>query len=448
MTTQSTEPVAPAEAQQSSTILRRLRLSVFLVSLPFGMLLFGLPLIARELGASAVAIGGLLAVYALIIVVAQPVVGYGLDHFGRRPFLIVGLLGYAFSSAIFGLASDLGGLFLAQLAQGVGSGLLWLAALAVVSDLAPEDNLGREYGRIEEMSIRGVLIGTAAGFALLHLVSRTALGDAFGGGESLISGWRILFLGFTAATLLAVALAWRGVPESLERGADLPEEAPATSHDQPVESDEKWRLPGQLRILLGIVILTAIATAILDPILIKYLNDNVSTNLFMVALAFLPAALAGSVLPSRLGGLSDRFGRRPPLIIALLVSGLATLAVPFVQSLWPLALLWVFEAAAFAAAVPAEEALVVDISGGERQGTALGYYTAAGGLGGVIGPLLGGWLYDRFAAVGAFGTSALLMALGAVLILLFVREPPRVKLATSRARNDHENLRNSTAGHW
>jgi MFS transporter, DHA1 family, multidrug resistance protein len=434
MTTQSTEPVAPAETQQSSTILRRLRLSVFLVSLPFGMLLFGLPLIARELGASALAIGGLLAVYALIIVVAQPVVGYGLDRFGRRPFLITGLLGYAVSNAIFGLASDLGGLFLAQLTQGLGSGLLWLAALAVVSDLAPEDNLGQEYGRIEEMSIRGVLIGTAVGFAVLHLVSRTALGDAFGGGESLISGWRFLFLGFTTATLLAVALVWRGVPESLERSTDLPEEAPATPHGQSVKADGKWRLPGQLRIFLVIVILTATAAEILSPILIKYLYDNVSTNLFMVALAFLPAALAGSVLPSRLGGLSDRFGRRPPLIIALIVSGLAALAVPFVQSLWPLALLWVFEAAAFAAATPAEEALVVDLAGGEREGTALGYYTAAAGLGGVIGPLLGGWLYDRFAALGTFGISALLMVIGAIFIFLFVREPPRMK---SQTQNDH-----------
>jgi MFS family permease len=108
-----------------------------------------------------------------------------------------------------------------------------------------------------------------------------------------------------------------------------------------------------------------------------------------------------------------------------------------VQSLWPLALLWVIEAAAFAAATPAEEALVVDLAGGERQGTALGYYTAAAGLGGVIGPLLGGWLYDRFAAVGAFGVSALLMVIGAGLIFLLVREPSRSKLAASRARNDH-----------
>ncbi len=150
MTTLLKVPAVITAAKQSADALRRLRLSVFFASLPFGMLLFGLALIARELGASALAIGGLLAIYALIIVAVQPVVGYGLDRFGRRPFLIAGLLGYAFSNAIFGLASAVGGLYLAQLAQGIGSGLLWLAGLAIVSDLAPADCRGREYGRVEE----------------------------------------------------------------------------------------------------------------------------------------------------------------------------------------------------------------------------------------------------------------------------------------------------------
>ena len=413
--------------RQTAISLRRLNLSVLLVSLPFGMLVLGLPLIARELGASAVAIGGLFSIYSLIIVVLQPIVGHGLDRFGRRPFLIIGLLGFAFSNAVFGLASGVAGLYVAQVGQGVGAGLLWVAVLSVVSDLAPDDCRGEEYGRIEEMAFRGLLLGSLVGFALLWLLSR----DDLGGGLTFIAGWRILFLGYTAAALLATAIIWRGVPESLQRSADDPEEDTAVSTDQPVEPKEKWRLPGQLRVFLGIVVLTAIAAEILSPVLMKYLNDNVSSNMFVIALAFLPAAIAGSVLPSRLGGLSDRFGRRPPLIIALLVGALAALAVPFVQSLWPLALLWVFEAAAFAAATPAEEALVVDIAGGERQGTALGYYTAAAALGGVIGPLLGGWLYGRFAAVGAFGTSALLMALGAVLILLFVREPSHSKATTS-----------------
>jgi MFS family permease len=427
MATLSSEPVAVADAKRTSTILRKLRFSVFLTSLSFGMLVFGLPLIARELGVSTLAIGGLLAAYALIVVAVQPVVGYGLDRFGRRPFLLVGLLGYACSNAIFGLASDVGGLLLAQLVQGIGAGLLWLAVLAVVSDLASEDSLGQEYGRIEEMSIRGILIGTLVGFALLYLLSRGTLDLISGGGESPVAGWRLLFLGYTAAALLAVALVWRGVPESLERGADRPPKASVVSKAQVLKMADRPRISGQLRIFLVIVILTATAAALLSPILIKYLVDNVSTNLFMVALAFLPATLAGSVLPSRLGGLSDRFGRRPPLIIALLVSALAALAVPFVQSLWPLALLWVFEAAAFAAAVPAEEALVVDLADEEHQGRALGFFTAAAGLGGVIGPLLGGWLYDRFAAGGAFGTCALLLAAGAALIFLLVREPARQK---------------------
>jgi MFS family permease len=416
---------------RSAASLHKLRLCVLLASLPLGMLVLGLPLIAREMGASALATGGLLAIYALIVVAVQPIVGYGLDRFGRRPFLIVGLLGYAVSNAVFVLINGVGSLFIAQLAQGVGSGLLWLAILAVVSDLAPDDCRGEEYGRLEEMAFRGILFGSLVGFAVLYLLSR----DAYAGGLTLIGGWRVLFLGFTAATLLAAAIAWRGIPESLERNGerisrrsgDRPEAAPAIPEDQPVEMADKWHFPGQLRILLGIVVLTAIAAGILSPILIKHLSDTVSANLFIIALAFLPAAIAGSVLPSRLGGLSDRFGRRPPMTIALLVSGVAALAVPFVKSLWPLALLWVIEAAAFAAATPAEEALVIDISGDERQGTALGYYTAAAGLGGVIGPLLGGWLYDHFAALGAFGVSALVMVLGAVLVLLFVREPARTQ---------------------
>ena len=101
-----------------------------------------MPLVAREVGASALVIGSLLSVSALIIVAVQPVVGVGLDRFGRRSFLIVGLLGYACSNAIFRLASGITTLFLAQIAQGIGSGLVWVAALTIVSDLTFANSLG------------------------------------------------------------------------------------------------------------------------------------------------------------------------------------------------------------------------------------------------------------------------------------------------------------------
>ena len=120
MTTLSSEPVAAVDAKQSFNSLRKLRFSVLLASLPFGMLQLGFPLVAREMGASALVIGGLLSVSALIIVAVQPVVGLGLDRVGRKLFLMVGLLGYAFSNAIFGLTSGMPGLFLTRLAQGIG----------------------------------------------------------------------------------------------------------------------------------------------------------------------------------------------------------------------------------------------------------------------------------------------------------------------------------------
>ncbi len=116
------------------------------------------------------------------------------------------------------------------------------------------------------------------------------------------------------------------------------------------------------------------------------------------------------------------------------MAGLAAAAVPFVRSLWPLAVLWVLEAAAFAAATPAEEALVIDLADNARQGSALGYYTAAAALGGVIGPLLGGWIYGRYGAGGAFFTTALLLVLGAILIVLLVREPSRAKVVPPPTR--------------
>ena len=107
----------------SDRYLRSLRLSIFLTCFPFGMLLFGVPLIAREMGAGSLAIGGLFSAYAAIIVISQPLIGRGLDRLGRRPFLLAGLLAYALSNLVFALASGVRGLYLAQVGQGVGSSL-------------------------------------------------------------------------------------------------------------------------------------------------------------------------------------------------------------------------------------------------------------------------------------------------------------------------------------
>jgi DHA1 family multidrug resistance protein-like MFS transporter len=403
--------------------LQRLRTGIFFVSLPFGILMFALPLVGREMGASALEIGGLFSIFALMLVIVRPLVGHGLDRFGRRPFLIAGLLGYALANAGYALATDLRGLYVARLAQGLGSGLMWLAAYAIVADLAPADHRGGRYGQVEEMASRGGIAGALVGFTLLGFFGR---GDVETG---IRGGWQILFGIYTIAALIGVVIAWRGVPETHQRSMAVPASTAAGVTDHP-RPERPWQLPGQLRILMGIVLLTSSASALLAPILMIYLRDHVTGDLFQLGWAYLPAALVGAVLPSRFGRLSDRYGRRPPMAGALLTGAAISLLIPGLRSLWLLALLWVLEAAAFAAAVPAEEALVVDIAGADRRGTAFGYYTAAAGLGAVVGPLLGGWIYDTFTASWAFRANALMLGVGAALILLLIREPHRTQVAT------------------
>jgi len=76
-----------------------------------------------------------------------------------------------------------------------------------------------------------------------------------------------------------------------------------------------------------------------------------------------------------------------------------------------------------AAAAPAQEALVADLTGGEERGTGYGLYTFAASLGAVVGPLLGGWLYDNSGHVTPFYVNGVVLLAAAVLAVLLLRSP-------------------------
>ncbi|HIG42837.1 MAG: MFS transporter [bacterium] len=78
----------------------------FLVAFPVFFLSFLLPIYGKILGASAMEIGGLFTVFTVSLIVIRPLVGVGLDRYGRRWFLISALLVYAATSLIFSVASS------------------------------------------------------------------------------------------------------------------------------------------------------------------------------------------------------------------------------------------------------------------------------------------------------------------------------------------------------
>lgn len=383
-----------AVTKRRGSHLTTLHLSIFLVSFPFGIIAFVLPIYSRQMGASALEIGSLFSAFSLAAVLLRPLVGRAIDRYGRKPFFLIGIGAYMASMLLFFSAHNLTYLFLARMTQGVGSAFLWLSAYAMVSDLASGEERGSSFGQVDQRLWQGALVGTTVGMIL----------TAFLGLEQ---GWRLTFSSFALLSGLALLLAWIRLEETQKVR---------------LETEPQPLLGGQLAILMAIVLLTSIAYSIIGPIIMIFLQDRFSTEVGILALAYLPSALIYSFLPSHMGRIADKVGRRLPMALGLLTGAIFALLLPNLRSLLFLTILWAAEALAFSAATPAEEALVADLSGQESRGTAFGLYTFAYSLGSVIGPPIGGWLYDHWGYASPFYLTTVTLLLGTCLIALAIKE--------------------------
>jgi MFS transporter, DHA1 family, solute carrier family 18 (vesicular amine transporter), member 1/2 len=95
-----------------------------------------------------------------------------------------------------------------------------------------------------------------------------------------------------------------------------------------------------------------------------------------------------------MGALSDRLGRKRPMMAALFVLALSTLAFAYARSLPMLFFARMLQGAADAVTWVVGFALITDLYGDAERGRAMGLAMAGSTLGIIVGPLLGGWLYE------------------------------------------------------
>ena len=94
---------------------------------------------------------------------------------------------------------------------------------------------------------------------------------------------------------------------------------------------------------MGIVFVGTVATSMLSPLLMVYLQDRFTTDIGTLGLAFIPAALVYAFLPSRLGQVSDKLGRRIPMIIGLVGSSIVSISFVYISKIELLIIFWVLE---------------------------------------------------------------------------------------------------------
>lgn len=135
------------------------------------------------------------------------------------------------------------------------------------------------------------------------------------------------------------------------------------------------------------------------PRLVEQIQGNLNAPGAEAAAAGIVGALAATYAAMQflcapaLGVLSDRFGRRPILLIALFGSGLDYFAMGFANSLWVLFVTRAINGLS-GASFGVCNAYVADVTPPEKRAAGFGMMGAAFGLGFVFGPLLGGILGD------------------------------------------------------
>ena len=401
----------PTNLDTTARSLWVMRRALLLSSFPIGVLTLGIPIYGpSNLHMNATQVGTLLSVYALMTLIMRPMVGPAMDRFGRRRFFLAGLALQMLSNFFIATGSSYEWLFWGRVMQGIAAGALWLSAYAITADLAAQGGHGNLFGSVEEMLARGGLYGAIVGGPIL-LLSRF---DP--------TAWKIVFGFYAILNAFGLWLAWQHLPE--------------TYHKAPRQAvvSEIPAITKPLLLLAGLVLCTSSANAGLTPILIQFVQSNINKDALVLALAYLPSALVFSFFQSRLGKVADRVGRKPPIAAGLITSGVSSMLAPNIAILLPIigqwvllpyTLLWVSEAIAFSAATPAEQALVADLSGERSRGKSFGLYTSAVSIGQVIGPILSGMLYDSIAHTAPFYFNTIVLWLGAVIILLFIKAPHR-----------------------
>ncbi len=177
-----------------------------------------------------------------------------------------------------------------------------------------------------------------------------------------------------------------------------------------------------LLVILAAVTLDAIGIGLIFPILPALLRDvghttEVATTLgLMLALYSAMQFLFSPVL----GVLSDRFGRRPVLLISLAGAAIDYVVMAFAPELWMLVIGRAI-AGITSANMAVATAYITDISSQDERAKRFGYFHAMFGIGFIIGPVLGGILGDYWVRA-PFLAAALLNAVNFSLALFVLPE--------------------------
>ncbi len=383
-----------------------LAFTLLVMMLGYGMVMPIMPFYIEHFGAGGTELGWLMAAYSLMQLLCAPVWGILSDRYGRKPILSFGVLGYAITLFMFGLANSFLMLLIARSLSGVLSSATMPTAMAYIGDNVPQEEKSKGMGQLGAMTGVGVILGPILG----GLLSTDSLSLPF------FIGSGLAFL----ALLLVIFLLPESKPVPSKGSTDL---RPDISHlGTPRVFDTYLRVAlSPAGILLLLIFIMSFGMTNFQGMIGLYVVDKFAFNTKQVGAIWMIMGIVLIVAQGVLvGPLTKKLGNLNLIKIGLLGGAvgfvLVALAVDYITTLLALGLFML----AIALIGPALNSYISAFAG-ERQGTIMGLNSAMTSLGRVIGPLWGGYIYDIDIEYPFFSGAATL-ALGLLVSLVSLQK--------------------------
>ncbi|MGX8238413.1 MFS transporter [Exiguobacterium undae] len=354
--------------QNNKLILSTLLLNLFIAFLGIGLVIPVTPTIMNELNISGSTVGYMVSAFAFAQLILSPLAGRAVDKYGRKPMIIIGLFIFSMSELLFGLGQSVEVLFASRILGGVSAAFIMPAVTAFIADITTNETRPKALGYMSAAISTGFIIGPGIGGFLADL------------------GTRVPFFFAAAFGLFAMVLSVFTLRE-------------------PKRHYENTTIPKQKTgfrkvfsplyfIAFMVLLISSFGLASFESLFALFVDRKFGFTAKDIALAISLGAIVGVIVQV---GLFERltrwFGEIRLIRYSLIGSTLLVLVMTYVTSYLAIILVTMVVFVGFDLMRPAVTTYLSKIAGNE-QGFVGGMNSMFTSIGNILGPIIGGILFD------------------------------------------------------
>ncbi len=348
-------------------------LTILVDMIGFGIVIPILPLYAIQFHATDLQIGILFGCFSLMQLLSAPLLGRLSDKIGRRPVLMLSILGTAISFGILGFANTLVMLFVGRLLDGASGGNI-STAQAYIADVTP----------LEKRSGAMGIIGAAFGLGFV-------IGPAIGGWLGHVYGIHTPFLVAAGLALVNAIAIFLFLPESYS--VEARQKHASVKHPSVFKTllEAKNTALGPV---LVCSLLSTMAFSLVTALFTLFTANRLGWHALENGNMFAYIGIIGILIQGGLiRRLAPKVGEKPLIIIGAIALSLSMFLLPLpIPGLWSVILAGTGLAIGNSLLTPMISGLASKTADSQSQGTILGLSQSVASFARMIGPVIGGYL--------------------------------------------------------